>query len=191
MDKKLKCIIKDIQSSKGYNIVYRTVHIDKSDKDYLCVSYARPDQYCIRMYNDTLDEQVGTLYYSLEHNICDIDLLMVDTKEQGNGLARFMHDLALGHADRMGITQSFGNIYPMAEIKALSNRGVYNNIKESSKYLASVYKSLGNTVYYRENDCFEYTFECKWESGEKVRSLNLDQKEILSDIMFENSSDDI
>ena len=164
-----------------YNIpmTFAEIYVEKAKKTFLC-GYFKSEEHmmCLFDYKTESTAPVARIDYIFNYQGIHICHFKTNEKYQGKGLGRKVYDLALGHADKEGITHSHGYILPTGQIKALSNRGAYTEL-DRINYLKDVYLSLGNTVSMLTSEVFEYEFEDEWKHGEKYNKLEFEEKEFI------------
>lgn len=159
----------------------KIVHIDKADKDFLCVAVIG-HPHSIRLYDEDHGiHEIANIEYNANKVQCYISSFETDENFQSMGLGRYIYNMALAHADMLGATFSSGDINPINNIQALSNRGIYDR-EEEIRFLKNAYQNLGNEIEKHDYDGFStYKFTSTWEHGERVAMLDDAQKEIVED----------
>ena len=109
---------------------------------------------------------IATLLYTARGNKAYISSFEVHEEYQQNGFGRLMFEIALTHADILGITHVYGDVDPINNIKGVSGiEGV--TFQDEQNALIKIYQKLGCSF-----DQNTERFYQKWKSGEKIKQAN-------------------
>ena len=180
MEKEYLDIINNINGiTRQY--VANTFYFEKLNKNLLCVYLFGGAHTSILLYDDKHSiKEVGEIRYNCSKDRIFISQFECDYDFQRCGLGRFMFNLALAHADSVGATNIYGYASPTDAIKGVSGNGV--SYKEETMKLLDIYKGLGCKITKKPNGYDAdsmWEFSQQWNSGEKLNSLPLEQKQFL------------
>lgn len=109
---------------------------------------------------------IATLLYTARGNKAYVSSIEVNEDYQQNGFGRLLFEIALTHADILGITLVYGDVDPINNIKGVSNiEG--KTFEDEQNALIKIYQKLGCTYNETTN-----RFHQKWKSGEKIKQAN-------------------
>lgn len=102
---------------------------------------------------------------------------------QGQGIGKYIYQLAQAHMDCTNINNSYGVISPLDDIKGVTKSGI-DSEKAERKFLALMYHALGNTVIEtKDNEKPITQFRDSWTHNQKYENLNSEQKEFVNSIL--------
>lgn len=102
---------------------------------------------------------------------------------QGQGIGKYIYQLAQAHMDRTNINNSYGVISPLDDIKGVTKFGIDSD-KAERKFLALMYHALGNTIIESKyNDKPITKFRDSWTHNQKYEKLDDTQKEFVNSIL--------
>lgn len=102
---------------------------------------------------------------------------------QGNGLGKYIYQLAQAHMDCTNINMSYGVISPLDDIKGITKSGI-NSDKAERNFLALMYHALGNNIIESKNNGKPITtFRDCWEHNQKYEKLDTEQKQFVKSIL--------
>ncbi len=109
---------------------------------------------------------IATILYTARGNKTFISSFEVNEDYQQNGLGRLLFDIALTHADILGITNVYGDADPINNIKGVSNQeGI--TFEDEQQAIIKIYQKLGCTF-----EPESHRFYQEWKSGEKIKQAN-------------------
>lgn len=175
-------------------VIFSEVYVEKAKRTFICAHF-KLDDYKMCLYDPKKESTapVSRIDYHFNYQGLHISHFKTSAEYQNQGLGRKVYNLAMAHADSVGITYSHGYILPTGEIKAFSNKQAYSEL-ERLNFLKDVYKNLDNVVIPLINDVFEYEFESTWKHNERVSMLPLEEKEFIhncKELYNEMTDDDI
>lgn len=164
------------------NIPIKKVYIKSANKTFLCAC-VEGATCSIRLYDEDCGlDHVASIDYRPTAQSCFISAFETKEHFQRLGLGRFIYNMALAHADMLGVTYSYGIIEPTNNIKDVSK--FYKDCREEEiEALKEIYEHLGNNIEPAQNGESLKLFS-NWKSGERIKLLNKAQKELLKEFVI-------
>lgn len=114
--------------------------------------------------NDFCD--IATILYTACGNKAYISSFEVNENYQQNGFGKLLFEIALTHADILGIKLAYGDVDPINTIKGISNVEGYT-FEDEYNALITIYQKL-NCKYDQNTNRFYQ----KWNTGEKIKQAS-------------------
>ena len=115
-------------------------------------------------------DAIGRIRYTNRTDKVYISSFEVERKYQQRGLGKLLFNLALAHADYIGVTKAYGHATPINEVLGI-NSANEDSFEQILQVLFVVYEKLGCKFdFHGENN----TFTQLWKSGERFNKLPQD-----------------
>ena len=179
MEKGYEEIIGDIKKFTN-QFVYDTFSCKKLNMDLLCLYLYGAHPSLMVFHKDYGINHIAEINYRVAGDKCFISTFECVPQFQGNGIGKFLFNMAMAHADALGATKIYGYINPTDEIKGVQSKA--NSLEPEKEALKQIYTKLGCNLSNEDvfgNHASEVKFEQSWAHGEKLKGLSQQKLEFV------------